>query len=233
MIKGSEQFKYESNLKKIRDYFFNCQWYEVYDFLEFMVGYTITLKTESYCEAPEYNHEINKEFINACNKILEEENSAYRFVDNIISPIISEEEISEIERAVKNNELDKFSPISIHLKQVLESLSNRENPDFRNSIKESISAVEALCNLIVGKKTTLGDCLKKLEQKIDLHPAFKDALNKLYGFTSDANGIRHSLNEIPNLYSEDARFMLVICSAFVNYLKSKISKNKSILDKNS
>jgi hypothetical protein len=29
-------------------------------------------------------------------------------------------------------------------------LSDRENPDYRNSIKESISAVEAIVNLING-----------------------------------------------------------------------------------
>jgi hypothetical protein len=54
-----------------------------------------------------------------------------------------------------------------------------------------------------------------------LHPAFREALSKMYGYTSDADGIRHSLMEESRLDGDDARFMLVTCSAFVNYLKAK------------
>jgi hypothetical protein len=51
-----------------------------------------------------------------------------------------------------------------------------------------------------------------------LHQAFKDALAKLYGWTSDEDGIRHSIMESDNIERADAQFMLVTCSAFVNYL---------------
>ncbi len=68
--------------------------------------------------------------------------------------------------------------------------------------------------------------LKILEENVGLHPALKKAFNNLYGYTSDAKGIRHALLEEAELYPEDAKFMLVSCSAFVNYLVSKISKKK-------
>jgi hypothetical protein len=43
-------------------------------------------------------------------------------------------------------------------------------------------------------------------------------------YTSSSDGIRHSLpEEIYDLTQDDARFMLIMCSAFVNYLKSKTS----------
>jgi len=54
--------------KKIYPWFFNCNWYEVYDFLEFIVT-TFPDK------------QINEKFIEYCNQILEEEKSAYRFVE--------------------------------------------------------------------------------------------------------------------------------------------------------
>ena len=45
------------------------------------------------------------------------------------------------------------------------------------------------------------------------------AFNMLYGYTSDANGIRHAGNiGGPSSTFEEAKFMLVSCSAFVNYL---------------
>jgi hypothetical protein len=51
----------------------------------------------------------------------------------------------------------------------------------------------------------------------------KAAFSSLYGYTSDANGIRHALTEEPDLDQADAVFMLVTCSSFCNYLISKLS----------
>ncbi|MFH1639453.1 MAG: hypothetical protein ABIB93_03970 [Chloroflexota bacterium] len=106
-------------------------------------------------------------------------------------------------------------------------LSDKTSPDYRNSIKESISAVEAICRAITGNdKATLGEALKIIQEqgKLNLHTALKQAFSNLYGYTSDAEGIRHALLDEPNLNSEDALFMLVSCSAFINYLGSKASK---------
>lgn len=197
-------------IKKIKEYYYNCPWYEVYDFIEFVAN--------NYPEQP-----LNTRFMETCNIVLEKELSAYRFVGGLITEITSEEEIAEIEECIDNT-LSKKN-INIHLKRALELLSDRESPDYRNSIKESISSVEATCSLINSERTaSLGQALKKLEEKIELHPALKSAFSSLYGYTSDAEGIRHALMEEPNLSFEDAKFMLVSCSAFINYLLTKASK---------
>jgi hypothetical protein len=54
-----------------------------------------------------------------------------------------------------------------------------------------------------------------------LHPALAEGLSKLYGWTSDAEGIRHALMDEPSLSFAEAKYMLVSCSAFVNYLTAK------------
>ena len=106
-------------------------------------------------------------------------------------------------------------------------LRNRKNPDYRNSIKESISAVEAICKKITGdKKATLGKALNSIEKtgKVELHSALKESFSKIYGYTSGTNGIRHALLDEDKLAFEDAKFMLVSCSAFINYLVIKSNK---------
>lgn len=193
----------------IRKYFFKCPWNEVYDFIEFIANnYSI--------------ESTNKNFIEACNLYLERELSAFRFVGGNIVEISSKEEIAEIEEALK---ADFLKPVKSHIKSALNLLADRESPDYRNSIKESISAVEAICRIITKKKkATLSDALKEIEKKIEIHGALKEAFNKLYGYTSDEQGIRHSLLDESNLSFEDAKFMLVVCSAFINYLILKSAK---------
>src|SRR5579862_3901104 len=148
------------------------------------------------------------------NTILEREGSGYRFVGRHLVPITSLQEIAAIETATALS--DQFKPVSDHLKSALEKLSDRTSRDYRNSIKESISAVEAMCQILTGETgAALGQAVKKLgDSGVKIHPSFAGALQKMYGYTSDAEGIRHALLDEPTLDSADALFMLVSCSAF-------------------
>lgn len=208
-LDGLESLSGSRIFDRLRTYFFKeTEWYEVYDFLEFIVLHYSTSKANEY-------------FKICCNKVLEDELSAYRFVGNRIAQITSESEISEVEEALKS----PITAVKTHLERALELLSDKEAPDYRNSIKESISAVEAISKVITGEdKASLGQALKVLEKKVSLHKALKKAFESLYGYTSDEEGIRHALLEEPTLSFEDAKFMLVACSAFVNYLTYKIGK---------
>jgi hypothetical protein len=149
--------------------------------------------------------------------------AGYRLVSGRIVEITSEEEIKAIEQALALP--DSLKPVREHLSQSLTLLSNRQKPDYRNSIKESISAVESLAKIISKQNgATLGPALDAVEKKTKLHAVLKQAFQKLYGYTSDAQGIRHALMDEPTLDAEDAKFMLVSCSAFVNYLVVKAQK---------
>ncbi len=196
-------FDERGGLNVLRSYFFSAEWYEIYDFIEFVAVY-----------GPDAE---KREFIKACNFFLERENSAYRFLDEKIVEISSPVELAEIETAIKK--ATPYYGVRQHLSSAIGMLSDRENPDYRNSIKESISAVESLCKTVSGDdKATLGEALNVLEKNGKLHPALKRAFGALYGYTNDTNGIRHALIEESNLTSADARFMLISCSAFVNYV---------------
>jgi hypothetical protein len=191
-----------------RNFYEDLDWFEVYDLLEFIA--------QNLPAAP------RERFVKACNEAMQQELAGYHFVESTITRITSEEEIAEIEQAINETE---SSAVSAHLKRALDLLSDRTNPDYRNSIKESISSVEELCTSLTNE-ATLGQALKRLDADgaIKTHPALNGAFQKLYGYTSDAGGIRHALLEEDSLDFEDAKFMLVSCSAFVNYLQAKALK---------
>lgn len=46
-------------------------------------------------------------------------------------------------------------------------------------------------------------------------------MEKLYGYTSDEDGVRHPILDEVSVDEADARFMIVTCSAFVNFLVAK------------
>ncbi|GAB4512211.1 MAG: hypothetical protein Tsb0026_15990 [Sulfuricaulis sp.] len=187
----------------IRDYFFRVPWYEVYNFIEFIVklcakGYPTLEPTLNY--------------------VLERELAGYRIVAGIVTDITHPQEVAALQAALED---DKFSGVTKHLQTALEHLSRKENPDYRNSIKESISAVEAMANIITGNpKATLGDALKNLEAKKKIHGALKNGFSSLYGYTSNAGGIRHAMLDEPNIMAHDAKYFLLSCTSFVQYLKT-------------
>ena len=185
--------------QSLKGYFSACKWFEAYDFLEVV---------------SEFNSDLlgNRGRV-ALNDALTLENSAYRFVGKNIVEVTDKTEINAIEDGLS----DAHSLVKQHLEAALRMLSDRASPDYRNSVKESISAVESACKLVTGNsKATLGDALKRIES---LHPSFSKAFQALYGYTSDASGIRHALVEEPVVSYADAKFMLVTCAAFVSYLK--------------
>lgn len=197
-------------VSKIRSLFFDWEWYEAYDFIEYLAGSDF-LK----------NH---NSFETACNYILARDRSGYRLVDGLITPITNEHEINEIDDAITNTK-GTLTQAQTHLNQALKMMSDRQNPDYRNSIKESISAIETVAKKIANDdKTSLGSALNIIKEKIGLHPSLEQGFKKLYGYTSDADGIRHSLSEESSCDFEDAKYMLVTSSAFINYLITKTDK---------
>lgn len=197
---------------EIRRWFFDWTWYEVYDFIEYLT------KIESPTQ-PE-------NFIEFCNKVLERDRSGYRFINGIIAPITSELEVKEIDNAINNSLNANLTGVKTHLENALRMLSDKESPDYRNSIKESISAVESISKILSSdSKHSLGSALDKIKGKIKLHPALEKGFKQIYGYTSDTDGIRHALMEESTCDFEDAKYMIVSCSAFINYLTVKADKS--------
>ncbi|HKK12714.1 MAG TPA: hypothetical protein VJ945_07765 [Flavobacteriaceae bacterium] len=196
---------------ELRSRFFNWDYLDVYDFIQFLVSENTPFDKNG--------------FVDSLNFVLKRELSAYRFVDKLLAPVTSEMEINEIENAISSSYEKGFKGVNIHLKTALSKLSDKNNPDYRNSIKESISAVESMCQLITNdSKAELGKALKLLKNKLPIHGALEQGFIKIYGYTSDGEGIRHAMLDESNLDQEDALFMLISCSSFVNYLTTKVTK---------
>lgn len=194
----------------IRSYILNNskKWYKKLDLIEELYSQIYT--ASSTCNL--YTDYLNSEF--------QRHNFAYRMVDGHVVEVTSDEEIKSIEGALTT----PIDGVKIHLQTALKHLSaSQGEPDYRNSIKESISAVECYCRVVTGANS-LGAALSNIEDNgVTINATLKKAMEKLYGYTNNKDtGIRHALLDDANPpTSAEAIYMLVTCSAFINYLTNK------------
>lgn len=114
----------------------------------------------------------------------------------------------------------KYKSIQSQLTLARKYLDSEDPSDYRNSIKEGINAIESTLKIILNEpKISLGEGIKRLNLDKRIHPAFSLGISKIYGFTSDAGGIRHGLKEsdLEITYSS-AKFLLTLHSSFVTFL---------------
>lgn len=77
---------WEVTVAEIKEHFFSCKWYKVYDFVEFAIE--------------NFPYSTREGFVEAVNGILQREVSAYRVVAGKIVRITDEVELDEIDTAL-------------------------------------------------------------------------------------------------------------------------------------
>ena len=195
------------------------RWNEVFDLLESMVhhlGRSFTGRMST----------VDTGIVNALNDTFEHCLVGYRFIAKQITPVDSEAEANAIVEAMTS--VDKLEGARHSLNRAIELLADRQSPDYANSIKESISAVEAVVMKVTGEGT-LGAGLKRLEGAgLTIHPALREAWSKMYGWASDADGIRHAGIHAADADQSIAKYVLISSSAFVSYLV-EVGRKSSLL----
>lgn len=156
------------------------------------------------------------------NTLFEDYFIGYRFINNLLCPISNEIEKKEIECAFST----KYEKVNIHIIKALELLSDRDNPDYHNSIKESYTAIESLGN-ITGDGGVYSNMKKLIEPKKNIsNKLLYESIEKFIHFVNEEPGVRHdNNNESHNISFDEAKFCLVIASGIINYLLKYIEGN--------
>lgn len=186
----------------------DTEWFRKLDLIEFVLA-----RVESAM--------LREQFINELTERFESLGFGYRILNGYVVDTVSEPELKAIDDAIFKSR----KVISNHIAKALELHTKRPKGDYVNSIKESISAVEAMVRLDTGE-LNFKDAVKALKKKgIQLQPRMEEALIKLYAYTNQPDtGIRHPLMETDSEYvptSAESLYMLITCSALVNYIKTK------------
>ena len=191
-----------------KEYFLGREFNEVFDLLTFLMRHNVCPET----------------FISELVEVFSDCHLAY-VIDTGSSPTIypastPEEGQATIDalRVLKEYRLDGAR------QHLIQSSVFINRGQWAQSVRESISAVESVARRIAPGTNTLSAALDKLRnQGLLEHPALYQGLDKLYGYTSDEQGVRHSLLDQgeSNVGQDEAVFMLGACASFASYLWRK------------
>ena len=194
---------------KIKSLFLNGDYNRVFDFLQFVLRHA----------------SVPTKFCRSVAVVLEKSMCAYTVVEDgpTIVAIALPEQRESIKEAFRVLRSGPFEGARSHFCKSAECINNS---DMSGSVRESIHAVESVAKRLdadAGK--TLTPALDALSQKVNLHRAFKNGIENLYGYTNDEKGIRHALREgKANVDPDDAVFMFGACTSFAAYLVNKARK---------
>ena len=130
---------------------------------------------------------------------------------------------AEIEEAINRAETSRYEQARSHLKEAADLLYDYNKPNYGGSMMASIKALELVVREITGENDIQKGISSLGNKGIKLHSQFQQAITNLYNFTS-ADGVRHAHPNPVQNDEETALFMLVVCSAIINFIEARMSK---------
>lgn len=214
------------NFKDAAEYFIKnaLSWNQVYDLIELIydnLSYKEWSHINGWIELPEetrklrYNFtiDVNNQFKSCCiGWILRKGRIEFGG-----SELLNEELIKKAKLLLSNK---SFENPNSQFNKALELLSRRPNPDIENSIKDAISAVEGILKILLGGKPKIkfGDGIKKLVNEGKIKKPLDEIFHALFGFASNAPGVRHGQPDRPVTSLPEAFFFIYTCAACIIYL---------------
>ncbi len=212
----------DNNLSEYRNVILNLKFNKVIDFIEIIL-------LEIYLNHQEYSHSFTYQI--EC--LFETHAAAYRLDTSkppyCFQPCASKEQGDAIKEAIKIVNNSNMAGAKTHLRKASKYINAKQ---YAESITNSIHAVESVaCKLNSDSRKSLGPALTSLQNAgILKHEALKKAFLQLYGYTSDEEGMRHSLIDKDNadVGLDEAIFMFGACASFSAYLSEKHRKNSKL-----
>lgn len=185
----------------------NCEWWQFYDICE-----VVKTVPDSADKKVKLTQKINTLF--------QEERLGYKFRDDQIEKIGSEEFDQAILQAIEQQQIGPRFEVPLHQLNKALTFRNSMPPDYPNSVKEAVNAVEGVWQVI---KEMPGTALPTVLSNLD--PPLPDGLKKiyigLYGYGSGSEGARHAGVGGHTVDAEEAELIVHCAAAAISYAISK------------
>lgn len=118
---------------------------------------------------------------------------------------------------------DELSPVRTQWLKAKNFIVSKP-PDYENSIKESISAVESCLMVLLREPNgTLGKIIKQAK----LDPDIERLVSQAYGYASNKDFVRHGGTEESKLTKAEANFFLDFSASSIVYITNKLKRTNT------
>lgn len=205
-------------------------WQKLYDFCERLFSHltndiafikhdTEVLITKS--DAQEY-------LTNEIQLLFDEENLGYEFKDGFVQRRGNLHTINLINKAEKTLSEQRLNAARMHFSKALRNFRDRTKPDYENTVKEAVCAIEAAAKELFpnAKSKTLGDFITWATHRNDcLFPkTIGQTFTGLYAFRNSGEGVSHGATSGDAVTSELSEYVLGIAASQI-ILLSDLAKN--------
>jgi hypothetical protein len=198
----------ERATKVLKDWLLNrAEWHEIYDFLE---------QLPRWLNWPESTIDT---WATTVSSLLERARSPYRFSGGVLVKLTDDAEVAETSQAAAH--VGPYAVAADHMAKALGHFGARPNPDYENAVKEAASAVESALKVATGK-SDMSSATRQFATDNNVHPALMESANKLYGYASNRERVRHGgTGDGSPVDFEEAKLVIVSAAALLNFIVSK------------
>lgn len=224
----------------------NENWPSYQDELKWVLTSTEWSKIFNYCERV-YSHllvevsdlkeqqiiatkqEVEKYFTDEMNILLSEDNFDYRFKNGQFERAGRLQTQKSLKRMGAVLSSSSLSIVRQHYIKAVKFFNNIEDPDYKNSIKESLCALELCIELTTGKPASKNftKSIKELEGngKSQIPPQIAESIIKVFAYRGGGQGVAHAAQNGSKTTKLEAELILNITAAYITYIVDLFPEN--------
>lgn len=203
----------------------SLKWENVYDFCERLYGH-LAREVSSWDEDWDtwrINNELSEVrlYIGAeLQRIFDEDRLAYEFADGVVRRRGRKHTEDQATRAGVVLGDGRLADARDHYNKALKFFRDRTKPDFQNSVKEAVCAVEAAGKALFpnSKAKTLGDLVKDLGNKNQMPQALLKTLEGIYAYRNSGDGVSHGGANGGAATEAVTEYVLSVCASQIIFL---------------
>lgn len=216
---------------RIHPKLYQMEWYKVYEFIERMyhkLKEVYKYDINGNIEYEEYNLTFVQEYYSKeIKNLLSEENIGYDFHQGLFNRKGYLKTSKAINSAMAVLSDPKLNKSRLHYMKAIQYFNKIKEPDYENTIKESICALEAslitLFSPEISKNFDLA--IRKLSgNDISKIPApIIESIIKLYGYRNSGSGVAHATDKGLKVTAKEAELIISLTADYITYFYSVLN----------
>ncbi len=175
--------------------------------------------------------EVRQYFEKEINQILDEENIAFFFKDGQFHRKGHAKIWHSFRDVGKVLAQPRFEKVKYHYNKARKFFNQRPDIDAENCIKESLCALEACLEVLIGKPVSnFNRVVKQLEgnEPRKIPPPIAEGIVKLYAYRGSGQGVAHPASNGNRVTTSEAELVLNLTAAYITYLASLYPEEEEV-----